>query len=69
MSTSSSDGKSAGGVRKSGVADVFRRALESRPKVAARSPEGERVELPTCANCGAPRERDATTCRYCGEAM
>ena len=66
MSTSSSDGKPGNG----GVANVFQRAIESRPDVAAPAREdGERVDVPTCPNCGAPRERDQETCRYCGERM
>lgn len=67
MSTSSSDGKPPSG---GGVANVFQRAIESRPGVATPArEEGERVDVPTCPNCGAPRERDQETCRYCDERM
>ena len=62
------------------MASVFQRALESRPDVATRGGAGqgggERVDVPTCAKCGAPRERereredgDERLCRYCGEGM
>ena len=54
------------------MANVFQRAIESRPVVATPArEEGESVDVPTCPNCGAPRERDEDreTCRYCGERM
>ncbi|HEX8796514.1 MAG TPA: zinc ribbon domain-containing protein [Polyangiaceae bacterium] len=52
------------------MANVFQRAIESRPNVAAPAGEaGENVDVPTCPNCGAPREREQPTCRYCGEEM
>lgn len=63
------------------MASVFQRALESRPDGGAARGAGEggreRVDVPTCPNCGAPREREEprdappgpATCRYCGERM
>jgi len=83
MSTSSSDGNGNDGKPRGGaVGNVFQRALESRPNVAARGAGeggGERIDVPTCPNCGAPRERERederaaqpgpARCRYCGERM
>jgi len=58
------------------VANVFQRALESRPDVATRGGAGqgggERVDVPTCPKCGAPHDVPLTyraievRCAHCG---
>jgi hypothetical protein len=64
MSTSASDGK------KSGVGSLFKRAIEERRDIAPPSaPVPEKMELRSCAKCGAPRKQEELICTFCGEKL
>ena len=55
-----------------GVAALFARAVaahhERRGEGDAAEVRGG-VEVMTCARCGAPRQREALNCRFCGGAL
>jgi hypothetical protein len=54
---------------KTGIGSLFKRAVEAQKEKqgdASAAPVPERMELPTCSGCGAPRKKEELVCAYCG---